>query len=357
MARKPGTDQLIHCNACGEDYSSTYRRCPFCGERVNARSTSNDDDDYEDDGYVFDGQAYFDDPEGTEEQESASSGGRRLSAPAKRGRFDSTPIANWPRLVTYAFSLVIIIAALVIVFTVFYPMIHSNNDPMGGNTSDPNPGVSDSVPPSDEPSDPVGEPSDDPEPSDPVVEPSTDPGLTSIKLSTYDFTLYENEWHRIGVTLDPEDWAGELVWTSSNEEYATVDSTGKVTNVNKTTSLRRVIITVTAGNISESCTVYCRGVAAAEPSPSTSTEPVDPSEQPSERADLVPGTEGYIVGASGGLRVRSGPGTTYSVQASLVNGNKVTIVEEAENGWYRISYSTSGGTATGYIMGDFIAVR
>lgn len=356
MARKPATDQLIHCNACGEDYSSTYRRCPFCGERVNARLADDDDEDF-DDGYVFEGQALFDD---SEDGREAPAGGRRLAggAPAaKRNRYDSMPPVNWVRILTYAFSLIIIIAALVILFTLVYPKIHTGDDP--ANSPSVEPGVSDSLPPVEEPSDPVDEPPADPtdSPSDPVDEPPVDSGLISMKLSTYDFTLTQNESHRILVTLNPEDWEGEMVWTSSNEEYATVDSTGRVTNVNATTSLRRVVITVTAGGLSESCTVYCRGATAVENPPEVNTDPVDPSEQPSERADLVPGTVGYIVGASGGLRVRSGPGTTYSVQASLVNGNKVTIVEEAENGWYRISYSTSSGATTGYIMGEFIEVR
>ena len=31
MPSKPSRNTLIHCAACGEDYSPTYRRCPFCG--------------------------------------------------------------------------------------------------------------------------------------------------------------------------------------------------------------------------------------------------------------------------------------------------------------------------------------
>lgn len=351
MARKPVTDQLIHCNACGEDYSSTYRRCPFCGERVNARPADAEEDF--DDGYVFDGQAMFDDPEDTSGSDTPK-GGRRLAAGAPkggngggRGRFDSTPPVNWTRLITYGFSLIIIIAALVIVFTVVYPKIHSNPNP------DPSPSGSASVEPSNPVESPDPVPPTDPvdEPTDPVEEPSVVPGLKGIKLSTYDFTLVQNESHRIIVTLDPAEWDGELTWTSSDETYATVDSTGKVTNVNTSSSLRRVTITVSAGDVSANCTVYCRGVTAVDSPPPVSTD--DPVDQPSS-GNLAPGTVGYIVGASGGLRVRSGPGTTYNVQASLVNGNEVTILEDAGNGWYRISY---GGNGTGYIMGDFIQVK
>ena len=349
MARKPATDQLIHCNACGEDYSSTYRRCPFCGERVNARPADTEEDF--DDGYVFDGQAMFDDPE-DDSDSGAPKGGRRLAAgngsgSSSRGRFDSTPPVNWGRLITYGISLIIIIAALVILFTVFYPMIHSNPDPS------PSPSGSTSVEPSNPVESPDPVPPTDPvdEPTDPVDEPSVAPGLKGITLSTYDFTLVQNESHRILVTLDPEDWDGELTWTSSDESYATVDSTGKVTNVNTSSSLRRVTITVSAGDVSANCTVYCRGVTAVDSPPPVSTD--DPVDQPSS-GNLAPGTVGYIVGASGGLRVRSGPGTTYNVQASLVNGNEVTVLEDAGNGWYRISY---GGNGTGYIMGDFIQVK
>ena len=37
MPSKSSRDTLIHCAACGEDYSATYRRCPFCGERNDPR--------------------------------------------------------------------------------------------------------------------------------------------------------------------------------------------------------------------------------------------------------------------------------------------------------------------------------
>ena len=65
MAPKPSPDSLIHCAVCGEDYSATYRRCPFCGAKntpaprpapPSSRGRSDPDD-----GYVFDGQDLFDD--------------------------------------------------------------------------------------------------------------------------------------------------------------------------------------------------------------------------------------------------------------------------------------------------------
>ena len=92
--------------------------------------------------------------------------------------------------------------------------------------------------------------------------------------------------------------------------------------------------------------------------PPTDTDPsvsTAPSEAPS--GGLTVGAKGKIVGAASGLRVRSGPGTNYNVQASLVNGNEVTIVADAGNGWYQISYAGSNGKqTTGYIMGKYISV-
>ena len=33
MARKADHETLIHCEECDEYYSSTYKRCPFCGKK------------------------------------------------------------------------------------------------------------------------------------------------------------------------------------------------------------------------------------------------------------------------------------------------------------------------------------
>ena len=51
MARKTNLDGLIHCDSCGEDYSATYKRCPFCGGRQSGTAPVRQDPDDEDDGY------------------------------------------------------------------------------------------------------------------------------------------------------------------------------------------------------------------------------------------------------------------------------------------------------------------
>ena len=65
-----------------------------------------------------------------------------------------------------------------------------------------------------------------------------------------------------------------------------------------------------------------------------------------------------MVNAEGGLRVRSGPGTSYEVLGSLANGNSIQVIAAAEGGWYQISYSGAGGaTMCGYVLGDYISTN
>ena len=363
MARKNNVDELIHCDACGEDYSATYKRCPFCGEKYNDRNLSQTaaDDDDDDDGYVFDGQDLFDDPEDT--QVVSTKGGKRLSGTATAARRTTTqsrkPAAaiNWPRLITFICSLIIIVAALVIIFTVIYPQLHADPNP-----SPSLPAAESSAPAA---SDPVTDPSGEvtpPASAAPTLDPTLN-GFTMKGKNDLDFTLRVGETHTLVPVFDPEDWSGEVTFTSSDTNYATVTKDGLVTNVNTTAQLRRVTITVTAGGHSIECTVYCRGTGATASTPpvATPTPTPDPSASasPSQTPSggLTIGAKGKIVGAPNGLRVRSGPGTNYEVQASLVNGNEVTIVADAGDGWYQISYAGSNGKqTTGYIMGQYISV-
>ncbi|MDD6159644.1 MAG: SH3 domain-containing protein [Oscillospiraceae bacterium] len=338
MARTSKPDELIHCEVCGEDYSPTYRRCPFCGEKPGARPVERSD---EDDGYRFDGQAYFDAPD-EDNSHPSNRGGKRLASGGRGSRSAPPPPISPMRLITFILSLAIIIAALVIIFTVVYPKLHTNPNPK------PSPSPSQSMPvdptdqPTEEPTDqPTEEPTASPEPEEPP--------LTRLEVNKTDFTLKANESYTPTVTMEPADWSGTLTWSIDHEDYATVDQNGKITNVNATASLHRAIVTVSGGGKSVTITVYCRSGSTSPDAPSVSTPDPDGNYN-----DLLPGTEGKITGASSGLRVRSGPGTTYDVLASLQNGNAVTVLENAGSGWYRISYQGSGGVKTGYIMGEYI---
>ena len=57
------------------------------------------------------------------------------------------------------------------------------------------------------------------------------------------------------------------------------------------------------------------------------------------------------MGAGNGLNVRSGPGSNYEKVASIANGNSVTILENAGNGFYKIDY---GNGKIGYASVNYI---
>ena len=58
------------------------------------------------------------------------------------------------------------------------------------------------------------------------------------------------------------------------------------------------------------------------------------------------------------LNMRSGPGTTHAAIATLWNGNSITVVADAGDGWYQINFSGQGGAATtGYIRGEYISTN
>lgn len=58
------------------------------------------------------------------------------------------------------------------------------------------------------------------------------------------------------------------------------------------------------------------------------------------------------------LNVRSGPGTANSLVTKLAKGTAVTVINETTGTdgklWYQIRFSSSQGTATGYVLGTYI---
>ena len=349
MANRPSPNSLIHCAECGEDYSATYKRCPFCGAKnepsqpdSGRQSSSSDLEDT----YVFDGQDLFDDEPDEGASPAYAKGGKRLAEKPFSNPFANADI-NWPRVITFICSLIIIVAAMVIVFTVVYPQLRGNKDPVASNTGSPPPAASDPVSGSSESPDPgVSDPV--PGTTDPGVEPTTDvPPVDTNRLKGFTtniygrdeegFTLEEGGSWAMKLTFDPADWSGEVTYSISDTRYATVSASGNVVNVNPDRALHRVILTITAGGITLEMPVYCHGATAA-PSGSDRT--------------------GTVVDAENGLNVRSGPNTTYEKIGSLPNGTVVTILETLESGWHRISYIGASGIATeGYVSGDYISIN
>ena len=200
---------MIRCENCGEDYSSTYKRCPFCDERPGRTGI----------------------------------GGRRVAG-GGGGRVH--PI----QVVWLVISLVVIIAAAVIVIRfVGGPLLG------GGDSSAADPGSSQT-----DSSQPGGDGGQ-----------VQGPAAESITLSRTDFTLQYDEPYQLTATVTPADVGEPVEWTSSDPSILTVDANGLIRNVNTGTELQRVVVTATCGGVQAQCEVYCRAQNAGgsdDPAPS-----------------------------------------------------------------------------------------
>lgn len=398
MASRPSPNSLIHCAVCGEDYSATYKRCPFCGAKNAPPAAPNpprrapapppayvgDPDPAPpsrrgapadpDDTYVFDGQDLFDDEPEEDYRPARPRGGKRLAEKPSSNPFAEAQI-NWPRMITFLCSLIIIVAALIIIFTVIYPQLRDGGGPGVNATEQPSLPVStDPV----QPTQPIGPTVTDPVGgvTDPPVEPGvTDPpqvgddeptGLSIVGRN--DVTLRPgagSNQYQIKVAVTPADWSGTVTYESSDPSLASVNASGLVTHAKPdVTGLHRVIIHIRAGTLSTQCTVFITGAPTATQPPAQSdppaqtNPPVEPTQAPPSGGNVTVGRTGTIVNAEGGLRVRSGPGITHAAIATLWNGNSITVVADAGDGWYQINFSGQGGAATtGYIRGEYISTN
>lgn len=388
MASRPSPNSLIHCAVCGEDYSATYRRCPFCGaknapsvapppprrrepepepEPAPSRRAPADPDDT----YVFDGQDLFDDEYEDDYRPAHPKGGKRLAEKPSSNPFANADI-NWPRMITFLCSLIIIVAALVIVFTAIYPQLREIQDPDSTVSSEPSPGITDPVGVDTQPVEPGAT---DPLPgaTDPVTDPTADiPSIgvgedepTELKIvGRNDVTLRPDagsNQYQLNVAVTPADWGGTITYISSDPALATVSSTGLITHAKPdVTGNHRVNITARAGTLEVNCTVYITGSLGSQTSnpPAQSDPPVTVTQTPPSGGNVTVGRTGTIVGADGGLNVRPDPSTSNPAIASLRNGDTVQVVADAGGGWYQITFPGAGGAATtGYIKGEYISTN
>ena len=106
MANKRSTgtrSAVIRCPNCGEDYSVTYKRCPFCDEKAEDERRKSAD--------------YAED---MEEESRNGRGGRRLAGQGGRRGGPWTPL----RIAGTVVPLVIIAAAIWIVVTQIMPLVN-----------------------------------------------------------------------------------------------------------------------------------------------------------------------------------------------------------------------------------------
>ena len=283
---KARRNDMIHCENCGEDYASTYKRCPFCDEANSTR-------------------------------------GRRVSG--SRGGGYRSPITPL-RILTIVVPVALIVAAICIVITVVMPMIQRGNHGEPGesqslppNTESVSPEPTDSVPPTD---------SGAPEPSEttPVTVPSD---VTGIKLNREDFTMSSvGETWNLQPEVTPAGATGTITWTSSDEAVAKVEN-GVVTAVGG----GNCTVTATSGTATATCT----GGATTTPSTGGTL-----TLNKSEFAITAQWPDPYTLKASGGSGTVTWSSSDTSVATVDANG-KVTAVG---NGKCTITAASGGQTAT-----------
>lgn len=303
---------MVRCDNCGEDYSVTYKRCPFCHERPNG---------------MFAGR-----------------------------RVDSRVSRNPLQVVGLVASLAVIIAALFIVFTKISPLLFQQE---GGKTPDPTPPSQQVEPlPSIKPEGGASQGTDKPSVQQPEGTGSSTV-IRAVSLSRKDFTLTPGEVYSLSVSVTPADADVPVVWTSSDPSILVVDAEGTVTNKNTTGKLTSVTVTATCGGMSAECIVYCRSeeVPGVDPEPSGGNE-TSGSNTGENSSGSTSGTkvnrEAVIFNAGSGLNIRSGPGSNYEKIASAANGANVTVLEDCGNGWYKIDY---GNGKIGYASSSFIKLK
>lgn len=371
MSRKVAPGTLIHCEYCGEDYSATYKRCPFCGEKPSSDAViipppSRRRREEAEDEYVFEGQELFD-QENPEEEElprpPRSKGGKRLaqnqrsqsarekiqrspksqSSGGGGSRSASAAAVNWPRLITFICSLVIIAAALIIVFAYIYPKVHDPNSGPAGSAVSPSPSVSGDPDASAQPT-PIPTPSPTTAPTEPPAVAGTVVNAPSgLRVRSGPGTSYEKvgalkNGNRITVVSDAGDGWCRIIFENNG-----VSTPGYIQ----------------AKYIDAEGEIPAAASSAAPAQPSQSPDASSEASQPPAVSTPAPGFggAGRITGAATGLRVRSGPGTDYDVVGSLRNGDAINVLSDAGNGWFEITFvGSNGSNVTGYIMEEFISI-
>ena len=185
------------------------------------------------------------------------------------------------------------------------------------------------------------------------------PGGLTLSRTDFSRSVSEGGWQ-----LKVSGGTGTYTWISENPSIATVSSDGTVTPVASGTTH----VVVTDGSKRAICIVRVTGGGSAPSSGGTTTPPpstpssggtttTTPPSTPSTGGGSLRAGKAVVVNGGNGVRVRSGPGTTYDILATVPNGGSVQIVQSAGTGdWYEITFSNVGGvTTTGYMKGEFLA--
>ena len=217
---------LIHCKFCGEDYAATYKYCPFCNTAPNGKKMG---------------------PSARNKQKRG--GGARVRTNTRGGGYGGarSPLA----VVGIVAAVVLVVAAIVAVVLLVKSALNKTvTPPADASGSAVTSQVDSSAAGSGESADVQQTPGD-----------AQQAAAESITLSADALSLDAGGASQLTVSVGPEGWAGQIIWTTSDANVAAVDENGNVTYV----GAGSCTITASAGSVSAQCAVTCNEAAPAEP--------------------------------------------------------------------------------------------
>lgn len=287
---------MKRCPICGENYSDTYKSCPFCEEEAALQRGN--------------------------QLRRGGRGGKRASSGNKRGQ---------PNLLSPILVILILIMAALLVYLLFGDKIA---DQMAGNQEDPGTEEVTPAPPTlDENEDEdttapeAGTDTDDQDDGEGTGDTTEETDLTALPETltmSYlgspktEFTMSVGD---DSIPLTASGGSGSYTWSSSDESIATVDADGKVSAV----SAGQATITVTDGSGKGTCMVRVKGGTSSgqtTTTPSSSAPKLSSTDFTTHVGDpdvqlKVSGTTSSVTWASKntGIATVSGSGVVKAVSA------------------------------------------
>lgn len=192
--------------------------------------------------------------------------------------------------------------------------------------------------PNEEPTVQVTEEPTEPEPTDPPIV-----HCEQLVLDVTDITLYQaGEMHLLNIQALPAGTTDEIMYISSNEDVATINTEGQITAVAEGS----VVISAFCGTQHLEVNVICdfdgTPPAANGDAPAVGGEAEAPAETPTEAGETKTVT-------SKTLNIRSGAGTSYEKVGSYKKGDVVTVYEQQ-----KVGKQYWGRTDDGWVCMDYL---
>lgn len=286
----------IICEVCGTSYPDTTVQCPICGcvRPGNARSVTGGKNDEEDGGYTYVKGGRFSKANARKRSKLAAASAQGASTEKERDE-DS---GNRGLIVTAIVLFLAIIAVACYIFIQFFLPGKGNPEATVPTTTVP---LQTTV----------------------ETEPPTVP-CKSLKVETAAITLDKKDaaW-MIYTRTEPANTTDVIVFTSSDETFATVTENGKVTAVGP----GQAVITVTCGKQSAECTVACTFDLSTEETTEPEETTVPDADFALNRADITFNSKGDTwMLYSGSLSPMQIVWTTDNAAVATIDNGKVTAV-------------------------------